>query len=633
MIENNYEEGQYADLRVQLKAGGKILQKPLDLIIGKNTAGIDSYLVKELQRIVEREPEATVAIITRWNRDLERVLRILEAADIPVSSERSVDIFHHPIGIVFFYLLEYLLDPSLTHALARTLVAGVWGVDFTQSIEIITALKRGDMSFVDTSLPALHEIQHLLVQDGALAGLVQTAELSGFTSLVARDPAFVHVWRGIVTLAESLVRETNIENPRILFENLLAYKQSAETKSVKVSIGAPDLPIKVMTAHGSKGLEFDYVFIPYAQDEAWIGRTRGASFILPKKQTSDHDVVDMRRLFYVALTRARQHATVLYAEAESDGQVLTPLRFIDELHHGHVKITELPLEETLFETPAKKKNIETEYERLIVNQAKEVLLHRGLSVTALNHFLRCPQEFLYESILNLPQAPSISAVGGLAVHEAISRIWHMTDRTVEKIERMIIDTVTEYIDKSLLATGDKEALKKELIGNAQPVATALLPHFQGPAQTGAQVLTERRVETYFETKYARLLLHGKLDAIVSTIDHADVYDYKTRQAMSVAAIKGETKNDSGDYFRQLIYYVMLMQGNNEWQRRSTTASLVFVSPDDKGRCPTVTLPVTEQDIKNVQTDIEKVVESVWSGQIAREYCDEKDCEYCAFRRI
>ena len=80
-------------------------------------------------------------------------------------------------------------------------------------------------------------------------------------------------------------------------------------------------------------------------------------------------------------------------------------------------------------------------------------------------------------------------------------------------------------------------------------------------------------------------------------------------------------------------HVMLMQGNNDWQRKSVTSSLVFVSPDDKGRCPTVTLPVTEQDIKNVQSDIKKVIQSVWSGQIAREYCDEKDCEYCKLRII
>jgi len=75
-----------------------------------------------------------------------------------------------------------------------------------------------------------------------------------------------------------------------------------------------------MTAHGSKGLEFDYVFMPYATEEAWIGRPRGSSFVLPEKKSTDHDIRDTRRLFYVALTRAKKHAVILSALEESDGK-------------------------------------------------------------------------------------------------------------------------------------------------------------------------------------------------------------------------------------------------------------------------------------------------------------------------
>src|ERR1019366_3440112 len=95
--------------------------------------------------------------------------------------------------------------------------------------------------------------------------------------------------------------------------------------------------IQAMTAHGSKGLEFDYVFIPYSTEESWIGRARGASFVLPQKKVADHDIRDTRRLFYVAITRARNHAVILSGLSESDGKVLTPLRFISELKAETVK--------------------------------------------------------------------------------------------------------------------------------------------------------------------------------------------------------------------------------------------------------------------------------------------------------
>ena len=61
-----------------------------------------------------------------------------------------------------------------------------------------------------------------------------------------------------------------------------------------------------MTAHGSKGLEFDYVFLPYANEESWIRKNRGSYFVLPKQKEEGDEIKDERRLFYVALTSCPQ---------------------------------------------------------------------------------------------------------------------------------------------------------------------------------------------------------------------------------------------------------------------------------------------------------------------------------------
>ena len=83
-----------------------------------------------------------------------------------------------------------------------------------------------------------------------------------------------------------------------------------------------------MTAHGSKGLEFDYVFLPYANEESWIRKNRGSYFVLPKQKEEGDEIKDERRLFYVALTRARKHICISFCN--------TPLRFIDELDQNYV---------------------------------------------------------------------------------------------------------------------------------------------------------------------------------------------------------------------------------------------------------------------------------------------------------
>jgi DNA helicase-2/ATP-dependent DNA helicase PcrA len=656
MIENNYEGNEYKDLRIELKSDNKEKPQPIEVVTGENTAAIEKYLVDELRAIIGMNAKAeetgtaikTVAIITRRNRDLERIIRLLESNHIPVSSERSVDIFHHPVGSIFFDLMEYLADPSKNDSLARTLAAGMWGLSFEESAKLIRALRSGQFvrhadqsNSLEIKIPALVHLQRKSLNDGAIGFIIDAARESGFTDLVARDPAYIHVWRGIVALAESLAREGNIQSPAELMKAMLAYRLSAESKTVKVSVGAPDLPIQAMTAHGSKGLEFDYVFMPYATEEAWIGRPRGSSFVLPEKKTDDHSVKDIRRLFYVALTRAKKHAVILSALEESDGKALTPLRFIAELDKDSVKNIELPSQHPevsdlgVHRSETSGGDAENKYATKMIGLAKEVLLDTGLSVTALNHFLECPNKFLYLSILKLPQASSAAAEKGTAMHEAISRIWQSNDRSTQAIRNIIEESVAEYLNTSFLPANEKEAVKKELFEDAPAVAKALESHFNPPVGGhGAKgpIFTERWVKTAFESTFGgehiTIPIHGKLDAIVESGYEVFVFDYKTRQAMSVNKIKGEIKDSNGDYFRQLIFYKLLLEGEPRWKTRRIEPALVFVKPDDKGRCPIITLPITEEDIETVKKQIQSVIDSVWSSSIATARCADPACEWC-----
>src|SRR5581483_2241311 len=612
MIENNYADDEHKELRIQLKSNLK-QKKPLEIVIAENASAMEEYLAAEIKNIAKKEPQATVGIITRRNRELERVLRVLDSAGISVSSERSIDIFHHPVGMAFFDLIEYLSDPGKLEVLARTIAAGLWGLSFNKGAELIREIRAGKVP----ELASLAKIQKVLQKDGTVGAIISIAEESGLTSVISRDPAYVAVWRGIVTLAESLSREGNISNPGELISALLAYRQSAESKPVKVSLGSPDLPVKAMTAHGSKGLEFDYVFIPYANEEMWIGRNRGSSFILPTKNSAS-EIPDIRRLFYVAITRAKKHVSMLYAKEESDGKMLTPLRFLSELHPDH--IISVPLKR-LHEIKINQKNKNKE-SSLLVEEAKTVLLKTGLSVTALNHYVECPNKFLYESILKLPQAPTLSSEKGNAMHHALHSVW-LSDR--KDIEKTIIEKSLEYIDQTLLSASDKELLKKELKENAPAVAQALSNHFS----TKAKVFSEKRIQTFFND----IPLHGMLDAIIDTGDMAEVFDYKTRQAMSVSAIKGETKEGNKDYFRQLVFYKMLLQKDSQFRNKKVETSLVFVSPDSKGRCPIVTIPVNPEDIKEVEKEIQMLLDDVWKGTIADKFCGEPDCRYCGYRKL
>ena len=78
--------------------------------------------------------------------------------------------------------------------------------------------------------------------------------------------------------------------------------------------------VNLMTMHAAKGLEFDTVFVIEANEGS----------CLYKKATADEEIEEERRLFYVAMTRAKRKLVISYVK-EKNGKDLLPSRFVSEL--------------------------------------------------------------------------------------------------------------------------------------------------------------------------------------------------------------------------------------------------------------------------------------------------------------
>ncbi|MBA3732882.1 ATP-dependent helicase [Patescibacteria group bacterium] len=631
MIENNYNEGQYPDLRIQLTSKSSEKNKPIDLIVAENTDAMDEYLMDGLDEFLKENKDngKTAAVIVRENRDVLNILSLAQNRGLEVSAERGIDIFSHPIGSLYFTLLEYLIDPTKVENLAETFAAGLWNIDFAKSAELIKKLRAGFLSEVFKEVPALKQLQDISFKSGVIDYLILMSESSGLSKMIVANPVSVEVWRGIVSLAQDIASTKEITDPRELIKELVAYKISAEKKKIKVSSGTSTAQIRVTTAHGSKGLEYDYVFLPYAMKEFWMRKHKSSSFVFPLDKDDKDEERDARRLFYVALTRARSHATILVGQKNSLGKEFTPLQFIDELHKDHVLSKHIPAKKDVRTVLSFEKS-EAREKKEIIDYAKNIILEKGLSVTALNHYCSCPSEFYYKSILKVPEAPSPSSEKGIAMHKALSYCWELKIKKVTNIEETIISTVKSYFKTSLLPSFEKEEIIEELVHQAPMVASALENYFSNPGK----VMPEKWVETIysgnFQKEVVKFELHGQLDALIEGENKVEVYDYKTREGMSVNAIKGETKDSDGNYFRQLIFYRMLLE--NKYKDKEIEPWLIFIKPDSKGRCPLVSLPISKDDILRVRTEIDSLIESVWSGSFLTSFCSEAGCKWCEMKK-
>ena len=87
--------------------------------------------------------------------------------------------------------------------------------------------------------------------------------------------------------------------------------------------------VKIVTAHSSKGLEFERVFIPYLDDSVYPCKT----FRIDEEQLEEYLETE-RNVLYVAMTRARSTLTMLCLD-------LAASRFVDEFNNDHYDTVKL----------------------------------------------------------------------------------------------------------------------------------------------------------------------------------------------------------------------------------------------------------------------------------------------------
>ena len=90
--------------------------------------------------------------------------------------------------------------------------------------------------------------------------------------------------------------------------------------------------VSLMTVHSAKGLEFRYVFMVGMEESLFPG---SMSIYSPE------DIEEERRLFYVALTRAKYKATVSFAQSRYSWGKQTsnpPSRFLDDIDDKYLEM-------------------------------------------------------------------------------------------------------------------------------------------------------------------------------------------------------------------------------------------------------------------------------------------------------
>ncbi len=220
-------------------------------------------------------------------------------------------------------------NKSLTQLLqeARKTGRSVWTlIQHVEDLDVYTPAKVRIRDFVDM----INELQSELERGISLTEVTRhMLERSGYVKMLIQENSH-----------ESLSRRDNI----IEFQNALSYyEQNNQNASLSAFLQEITLitdtdkydeskpAITLMTVHGSKGLEFPVVFIVGLEENL---------FPIAGRDSEDTDIEEERRLFYVAITRAKErlyfsHSRSRYKFGEEQRQMRS--RFLDEVEASVVR--------------------------------------------------------------------------------------------------------------------------------------------------------------------------------------------------------------------------------------------------------------------------------------------------------
>ena len=114
----------------------------------------------------------------------------------------------------------------------------------------------------------------------------------------------------ILTGLFDFVKEETHRNPALSLKELVSLIELMEKEDISlplVQVSGSDKGVNLMTAHGSKGLEFEYVFFAGCNSSFWEKKRKpGGGYKLPDTmfsslQPKHNEEEELRRLFYVAL--------------------------------------------------------------------------------------------------------------------------------------------------------------------------------------------------------------------------------------------------------------------------------------------------------------------------------------------
>ncbi len=607
--------------RISLKAKAEKGKEPIHIYEAISFDSEYAFIIKDIKEKIKAgtKPDE-IAILYRDNKDAFPMAHALEKTGIPFRIESDNDILKDENIVKLLSILESINNLSNEEKLGKALFVDFFKLNSIDIYKVFDQIRKEKTSLIDGITEKFPEISKNFSSWASYAHNKTFIELF---EIIIRESGYLEYALSSIDSLEKMatldsffneIRKMTGARNEYYLKNFIEHLDRVREHGILTKTGKGILKsgIRMMTAHKSKGLEFDYVYIIGAYDGHWGNKKSRNYFTTINSFEAGMD--DERRLFYVALTRARKEVAITYSKEGNDGRELLPSQFISEISDEFKKVESIK-DSFDISTHFKESILHENHEINNKEYLRNLFLEQGLSVTALNNYLKCPLEYFFVNLIRLPKAQSKHQMYGIAIHETLKIFFDKYRDEYDMSKKNLLELFEFNLNKTLLSPNDlKDSLKKG--------KEALDGYFEAyKGIWNRNLLTEYSIRgVHLRVANFELILKGQLDKI-EMLDEKNVIvvDYKT----------GKRKSDHKEnYHRQLIFYKLLLSLDEKKKYIMKGGELDFIEPDDRNKYKKDIFEITDEEVEDLIKLIKEKAVEIYSLNFFNKGCEEKDCEYC-----
>ena len=663
-IQNNNPHRLEAELKINKRLNAASNKKseviPAHFFTGEEEL---DFVVSEIKKIKSIDKEAVwddFAILIRANSQATPVMNVLENAGIPYEFLAASGLYRQPIVLDAINFLKIINDHHESNAIYRLLRLPFFKFSENdlqclaynrqkRTLSYYTAIKQATQLKLSNEgqkictklLKLIHEGMRQTRELKITEILVNFFEESGYNDYLIREEEKGNgqIIRQIYQLRQFLegIKKYEENNPGNTVADWLEHfayvLESGEQGAMYQPSDTPD-SVNIITVHKAKGLEYKYVFIINLTEEKFPSKRHGGGLEIPegliKENLVKEDIhfEEERRLFYVAVTRAKEKLYLTSADNyggvrnKKSSRFLAELGFIFKADKNTNKSEASEKLITPKKTPAEKKKITYQ-------------IPKTFSYSQIKTYLQCPFSYKLQYVLDIPQKGKGVFSYGNTLHNTLYKFYQRIQELNSAKQESLFGTPVkiENNDGKIKTPSVEELLKlyeESWVDEWYESAEQKNGYFKKGQETLREFYKKHEnswtvpvaLENGFRIKIGDYTLKGRIDRVDQLLDgKLEIIDYKTG--------KGKDKLTTDDKDQLLLYQIVALE-LPEYTNIGEVEKLTYYYLD--ADLSEMSFLGKEKEVEKFKEKIIKAIEDIKAGKFECSR-NEFNCSFCPFKEI